>query len=410
MGRMLENGRWGIIVLAAVSLTYFTENFLRSAPSALTPILMDELGLTYAMAGLLISSYFFLYAVMQLPAGILSDRLGPRRTIIGFTVFTVLGALLFYFVSSLELLLAAQLLMGLGSSVFYINAVQIVSRWFPPDRQASAIGILSATSGLGSFAAYMGFPLASAYIGGWRPLYLICSLLMVASFAANLLVLRDSPQKEGSNPNPKDASLWASLGKVFGERRIYPILAGYVLICCNWVFLSWLPQFLTDVKGFQYVDVGLVSSAATIMGIPGCILIGVVSDRLRRRKLPLIAFSMAAAVLLALFLALPAGAPILLFAIAAGALGFAYSQWVLFISMVPEALPPETAGIALGLLNGVGTLGFSLLTPVYGSLVDLTGGYRVSNGIILVAGVLATLILFLFTEETYGGEQSGRIP
>jgi len=42
--------------------------------------------------------------------------------------------------------------------------------------------------------------------------------------------------------------------------------------------------------------------------------------------------------------------------------------------------------------------------------VDLTGGYRVSNGIILVAGVLATLILFLFTEETYGGEQSGRIP
>jgi predicted MFS family arabinose efflux permease len=406
---MLENGRWGVMILAAISITYFTENFLRSAPSALTPVLMDELGLTYAMAGLLISSYFFLYAVMQLPAGILSDRLGPRRTIIGFTVFTVLGALLFYIAQGLELLLAAQLLMGLGSSVFYINAVQIVSRWFPQDRQASAIGILSATSGLGSFAAYMGFPLASAYIGDWRPLYLICSLLMVASFAANLLVLRDWPQKEGSNPNPKGVSLLASLRKVLGGRRIYPILVGYVLICCNWVFLSWLPQFLTDVKGFQYVDVGLISSAATIMGIPGCILIGVVSDRLRRRKLPLIAFSMSAAVLLALFLALPAGAPILLFAIAAGALGFAYSQWVLFISMVPEAFPPETAGIALGLLNGVGTLGFSLLTSVYGSLVDVTGGYGVSNGIILAAG-FATIILVLFIEETYGGVQPDEAP
>jgi predicted MFS family arabinose efflux permease len=97
---MTENGRWGLLILAAVSLTYFTENFLRSAPSALTPVLMDELGLTYAMAGLLISSYFFLYAVMQLPAGILSDRFGPTRTIIGFTVFTVLGALLFYISSS----------------------------------------------------------------------------------------------------------------------------------------------------------------------------------------------------------------------------------------------------------------------------------------------------------------------
>jgi len=401
MGRMTENGRWGIIILTAVSLTYFTENFLRSAPSALTPVLMEELGLTYATAGLLISSYFFVYAVMQLPAGILSDRLGPRRTIIGFTVFTVLGALLFYIAQGLELLLAAQLLMGLGSSVFYINAVQIVSRWFPQDRQASAIGILSATSGLGSFAAYMGFPLASAYLGGWRPLYLLCSLLMVASFAANLLVLRDKPQQE--KPNPKSGPLWDSLKSVFKERKFYPIVAGYILICCNWVFLSWLPQFLTDVKGFGYIDVGLVSSAATIMGIPGCILIGVVSDRLRRRKLPLIAFSAAAAVLLALFLALPAGMPAIVFAVVAGALGFAYSQWVLFISMVPEALPPETAGIALGLLNGIGTLGFSLLTPVYGSLVDITGGYGASNGIILAAGFLATLVLVLFAEETYGG-------
>jgi predicted MFS family arabinose efflux permease len=410
MGRMMENGRWGVIILTAVSLTYFTENFLRSAPSALTPVLMGELGLSYVMAGLLISSYFFVYAVMQLPAGILSDRFGPRRTIIGFTIFTVLGALLFYIASGLELLLAGQLLMGLGSSVFYINAVQIVSRWFPRDRQASAIGILSATSGLGNFAAYIGFPLASTYLGGWRPLYLLCSLLMATGFVANLLVLRDQPQQKESNPGREAASLWASLKKVFGEKRIYPIMAGYILICCNWVFLSWLPQFLTDAKGFQYIDAGLVSSAATIMGIPGCILIGVVSDRLRRRKLPLIAFSAAAALLLILFLALPSGAPTLLFAVVAGALGFAYSQWVLFISMIPEALPPETAGIALGLLNGIGTLGFSLLTPVYGRLVDLTGGYRASNGIILVAGVLATLILFLFTEETYGGEQSGRIP
>jgi len=71
--------------------------------------------------------------------------------------------------------------------------------------------------------------------------------------------------------------------------------------------------------------------------------------------------------------------------------------------MVPEALPPETAGIALGLLNGIGTLGFSLLTPVYGSLVDITGGYGASNGIILAAGFLTTLVLILFVEDTYGG-------
>jgi sugar phosphate permease len=165
----------------------------------------------------------------------------------------------------------------------------------------------------------------------------------------------------------------------------------------------------TDVKGFEYIEVGLVSGVATIMKILGCVLIGVVSDRLRKRRLPLIAFSVATAVLLAIFLSIPAGAPTLLFVVVAGVLGFAFSQWVLYISIIPEALPPETAGIALGLMNGIGNLGFSLLASVYGSLVDVTGGYGVSNGIILAAG-FATIILVLFIEETYGGVQPDEAP
>jgi predicted MFS family arabinose efflux permease len=409
MGRMLENGWRGLLILAAVSLIYFTESLLRSASSALTPVLMEELGLTYSMAGLLISSYFFIYALMQLPAGILSDRLGPRRTIIGFTVFTVLGSLLYYIAGRFETLLAAQLLIGLGSSVFYINAVQIISRWFPPDRRASAIGLLSASSGLGSFAAYIGFPLSSTYLGGWRPFYLASCLLMVASYSANLLVLKDRPQKAELNPKREVGPLWASMRKVLGERRIYPIMAAYILVSSNWAFQSWLPKFLTDVKGFEYIDVGLVTGVATIMKILGCVMIGVVSDRLRKRRLPLIAFSVATAVLLALFLSLPSGAPTLLFVVVAGVLGFAFSQWVLYISIIPEALPPETAGMALGLMNGVGNLGFSLLASVYGSLVDVTGGYGVSNGIILAAG-FATIILVLFIKETYGGLQPDEAP
>ena len=86
-----ERGRYAVVILAVLTLTYFTENFLRSAPSALSPILIDELGLSYGMAGVLFSSYFFLYALMQVPSGILSGVLGPRRTIVTFTRITVAG-------------------------------------------------------------------------------------------------------------------------------------------------------------------------------------------------------------------------------------------------------------------------------------------------------------------------------
>ena len=71
-----ERGRYAVVILAAVTLTYFTENFIRSALSALSPIRHQELGLIYGMVGVLFSSYFLLYAFLQVPSGILSG--GPR--------------------------------------------------------------------------------------------------------------------------------------------------------------------------------------------------------------------------------------------------------------------------------------------------------------------------------------------
>jgi sugar phosphate permease len=71
--------RLALTILAAVCLTYFVENFLRSAASALTPVLIVELGISRGAMGLLITGYFLIYGIMQLPASILADALGPRK-------------------------------------------------------------------------------------------------------------------------------------------------------------------------------------------------------------------------------------------------------------------------------------------------------------------------------------------
>jgi len=398
-----DERKQGFAILASTSVSYFVENFIRTAPSALMPILIEELGLTHGLGGLLVSSYFFLYALMQVPSGVLSDALGPRRTILGFTVFTIVGVFIFYLGHRLEILLVAQLLIGLGTSVFYINAVKIVSTWFSSGRRASAIGVLSATSGLGNFFAYIGFPLAMRLAWGWRGLYLLCSLLLVASFAANLFILRDRPHSEELDVLRRSPSIGRSFVRVIGDRRMYPYLLGFVFSSFSWVFMSWLPQFLVDTRGFSYIDAGLVSSVATIMGIPGCILIGLISDHLKRRKLPLVAFSLAYTCLLAGFLALPGWVPLPLFAAVAACIGFSVSLWVLSFSMVPETLPPDMAGMGLGLLNGIGNLAFSLVAPVYGFLVDSSGSYLTSNAMLILGGVLMTVVYALFTRETYGG-------
>lgn len=166
--------------------------------------------------------------------------------------------------------------------------------------------------------------------------------------------------------------------------------------------MTWLPQFLKDARAFSYVDAGLVASMGNIAGIPGCMAVTAISDRLRRRKLPLVAFASAYTAFLVVFFNLPASTGTAAFASCFVAINFAMSLWVLFFSMVPEVLPNELASIGLGLVNGVGTVGFSVVTPIYGTLVDVTGGYAAANALLMANGVLMALIFVFFMKETYG--------
>jgi len=398
----LERSRYyAAVLLASICVTYFVENFLRSAAGALTPVLIEELGISHGAMGLLVSAYFFVYGLMQLPSGILSDTFGAKKTILGFTALTVVGVFLFWVSTSYGLLFAAQFLVGVGCSTFYINAVKLVSTWFPADRRATAIGVLSASSGLGNAVSYIGFPVAMEALGGWRSLYLGMSVILVVNWVMNFFILmeREEPQmslQAGRSP------ILASVGSVLKDPRIYPFLAGYISASTGWVFMNWVTQYLMDAKGFTYLQVGQIASLGTLAGIPGCIVVASVSDRLRSRKLPLVGFASLYAAALAVFYLLPASAPLALYMAISFTLNFCISFWVLFFSMIPETLPPETASIGLGIVNGAGTIGFSFIAPVYGAMVDVTGGYGASNAMILVTAAATPLIFLLFVKECYG--------
>ena len=399
---MEQQRRLALTILAAVCLTYYVENFLRSAASALTPVLITELGISRGAMGFLITGYFLIYGIMQFPSGVLADVLGPRKAILWFTGLTCAGGALFWLSYRYELLLAAQMIMGVGTSVFYINAVTVIARWFPPERKATAISVLSAASGVGAFTSYMGFPLAASIWGSWRDLYLVMLAVLVLNWVLNIFVLKDSPVPVTLvKRTTKDVI--ASFKETLADGRFQPMLVAYTLLAFNYVILSWGTQFLMEAKGLTYVEGGLVTSLGTIAGIPGCIIMGAVSDRLRKRKLPLMIFSCLYTIIVTTFIFAPAGLPLpLLMALSFG-INFCGSMWVLFFSMVPEVLPPEKASIGLGLVNGLGTIGYSIITPFYGSLIDITGNYFASNMVMILSALVMTATMILFTKETYGG-------
>jgi MFS family permease len=398
----LENQKkLALTILAAVCLTYFVENFLRSAASALTPVLITELGITRGAMGMLITGYFFIYGIMQLPSGVLADALGPRKSILAFTGLTCVGCALFWVSYSYELLFAAQVIMGIGTSVFYINAVTAITRWFPPERKATAIGILSASSGIGGFASYMGFPLAQSLWGSWRNLYLVMLVFLVATWGINILFLRDSPKPVKLVKRTMGDTI-TSFKEALADGRFRPMLIAYTLLAFNYVLFSWGTQFLIEAKGLTYVEAGLVTSLGTVSGFVGCIAMGVISDRLRKRKTPLIAFfSLFIAALVAIVLS-PAGLSFAVYAVLWCIMGVGNSVWVLYFSMVGEVLPARKASIGLGLLNGLSIIFSSVMTPLYGSLVDTTGSFWIPNILSIVIAATTLVVLIRFTSETYG--------
>jgi MFS family permease len=391
----------GLVILATISVTYLIENFLRSAASALTPVLIDELSITRGAMGFLITGYFLIYGVMQFPAGFLANILGPRRCIVWFTALTCIGSVLFWMSYRYELLFAAQFIMGVGTSVFYINAVTLISRWFPQDKRATAIGVLSASSGVGAFASYMGLPLAVTLWGDWRTLYLVMLGVLVVNWGMNFFLLKDGPQ-DVPTPQKTKLNIAGSIKDVLRVRSFYPPLIGFMMTGFSFVLYSWINQFLIEDKGLTYIEAGAVSSLGTVAGFIGCLLIGVISDRLKKRKLPVILFLGLNTVLLSVLIYLPAGLPVAIYTAIWFAMGLCGSIWILFFGIVSEVLPPERAGIGLGMMNGLSTILSSLVTPVYGSLVDITGSYYLPNLICLGLGALTVVILAVIMKETYG--------
>ncbi len=398
---MEKSKQIGLFILATISVTYLIENFLRSAASALTPVLIEQLSITRGAMGFLITGYFLIYGVMQFPAGFLANILGPRRCIVWFTALTCVGSVLFWMSYRYELLFAAQFIMGIGTSVFYINAVTLISRWFPQNRRATAIGVLSASSGIGAFASYMGLPLAVTLWGDWRTLYLVMLVVLVINWGMNFFIIRDGPATATPSTTIR-LNIRESMISVLRTSEFYPPLIGFTMTGFSFVLYSWITQYLVEGKGLPYIEAGVVSSIGTVAGFIGCLLIGVVSDKMKKRKLPVMMFLGLNLLFLIILVYLPAGLSFPIYAFVWFMMGIAGSVWILFFSITSEVIPTERAGIGLGIMNGVSTILSSLATPAYGALVDITGSYYVPNLICIGLGLATLLILAAVMKETYG--------
>jgi sugar phosphate permease len=396
--------RYKWLILAIMALSYFQVQFHRISPSPLIPILMDELGLTYAVAGLLSSAFFICYTSMQIPTGVLIETMGVKKIVLSFMALFTGGAVLFSQGRDVGTLLAARVIMGLGSSVIWVSTLKLISMWFPTEKRATATGLANSAGGIGSFMAYIVLPFLSATMGGWHTPYLAISSMLLITMALLAIFLKDAPTGMGSHADSSHGN-WSvvkeNIRDVLAVKELRPFILASLIGGVGWALILWMPKFLMDVRQLSYVDANLVSSSITVAMIPGGASIGFISDRLRKRKPPLVWGSIISAILLSIFVALPTGTSYVVMGFVGFAVGLFWSTWILGFSMVSEILPRKVLGTGLGIYNMCNFVSSIFAAPLLGGLVDWTHTYAAPILLALSTLAIQILIFICLVKETY---------
>jgi len=408
--------RW--LVFWILALGYVLVYFHRLCPAVVAVDMMRDLHAGGTLLGVLSSAYFYPYAAMQLPAGLLSDSWGPRRTITAFFAVAVAGSLLLGLAPSAAWAIAGRVLVGLGVSMLFVPTMKVLAEWFRPNEFATMTGILMAMGGLGSLTAAKPLASLSAWIG-WRLSFVAVAALTLLLGLLVWAFVRDRPADLGL-PSPAESGgpRAPAIPLSEGVARVlrYPpfwVLALWFFFDCA-VFFSfgglWGGPYLMHVYGLSKGEAGSVLSLFAVGMIVGSPLLSVASNRLFRARKPVIV--LCAAVTLALTGALgffTASLPLsALYLICFGLGAFSSSVVVIGFTSAKELFPIQIAGTSTGLVNLFPFAGGAVFQPVLGSILERAGrvgeaftvaGYRAAF-LTLFACAAAALVFSLFLRET----------
>jgi sugar phosphate permease len=367
---MLWRRRYSVlIVLFCAYLVCYMD---RMAIATAIPFIASDLHLSPLAMGGALSAFFLGYALMQLPGGLLADRLGPNRvmtaSIAGWSVFTALtGA-----VGSLPALLSIRALFGVCEGPFPSTAAKAIAIWFPPNEVGRANGVQLAAVNLGGALA----PLVVApviLVWGWRSAF---QLLFVPGLIMTVLVWRFVKD----SPSPLSSSVERRGGKMpFTQVLKIPTVAWCAVTLffgamASWGLMNWLPTYLLQARGFSTAKMGIMTSLPFLSGAIGYYSGGHISDKYfsRKRHIPILTGLLVGAVTICAAAAAPSGE----WAVAALVLGFLFmsaaSAGLFTLPIV--AVPPEAVGVAFGIINTCAQLAGLLSPLLVGYALNVTHG------------------------------------
>lgn len=350
--------------------------FHRVAPAALAEDLLRDLDAGAIALGTLSAMYYYVYTAMQIPAGILADRAGPRLSVGGGSLIAAAGTVLFAVATTLPTANTGRLVVGLGVATAFVGLMKYNAEWFEARYYGLLSGIVVLLGNVGS--VFGAGPLAELLNWfSWREALAGVGAVSLLLGLSILALVRDRPAAAGF-ASPARAPMQANrehwlreLAGVARNRNVWPPAIGLFTIVGGFFTFTglWAVPYLTDVFDLgRQAAAGYLTVALLLFAVGG-FAGGWLSDRIGRRKpVAVVAAGATLAVWLATLLLpwRPGAGGMLLFA----GHGLAASAMVVCYAVAKESVPRHTTGMAIAFVNTGLFLGAALLQPAFGMLLE----------------------------------------
>jgi len=394
------------VVYSVVALAYFLVYFHRTSTAVMAPELVRAFGIAPTAIGFFGSMYFYAYAIGQLPAGILADRWGARKTVSIFIFVAGLGAILFGWAGSFNTALVARFIVGLGVGFVYVPAMRILADWFEKDEFATYTGILVAVGNAGSLASAAPLVALMAAIG-WRSSMTSVGLVSLVVAVLLYMFVRNKPTDVGGasiadiQGIPEASSTPIGIGEslriVVKNYNIWTIAVIFFVWYGTIMGFQglWAGPYLMNVYHLTQAQVGNILMIIPIGLIFGCPIAGIIADKLikSKKKVVMIGFTLNILTWIPLVFMIDSMSlsfiRVLMFVY-----GFFGGFYVILFANVKENIDLRMAGTTIGFVNMFAFVGGAIYQQVMAGLIAKA---PVTNKIIATSGFKSAFVLCLVT-------------
>lgn len=378
------------LMFAVVYFCAVTVSFAQLKIPPVMGLVAEGLNISMSQAGWLMSLFTLAGIILAIPGGLVMAKVGAKKLLILQMICLIIGNFLGAVAGNYVLMLIARAIEGFGFAMIILTSIYIINACFAGSKTGgTAMGLLNTFAPLGSFVTMnAGLPVAAAL--GYRGLWIIVGILAIVCLLLVIFVLK-VPEPEAQTAGPAGDNARPSLTEAFKNTRIW-ILAFTMGILAFMAFvpLTTYPLWFQGFYGVEPQTANFYSSLNGLMGIPLCILIGILVDKTQRPVLILLIGMILMLVCAFTFDILSGPATYaghaLLSSLASG-----LGMTTVFYLAPRLAKQPQNIGYSISIVNQIYFIGVFLSTPVILSIIE-SSGFSAAKWFMVVITIISVVL------------------